>query len=196
MRGGKKAAQLIRSWGHFSKVVDIPPLFTGQSWTTTSIQPLPSWIGISRMASKSYDLAHYHSAVLVSYLATPNTGAQTIIYTPHGIPSSSLSLEQLTSSGITSVTALLHGLDEVWNPWWLGGKLNLGAQNGLEAVRKTKAKYWIGTHDEVKKGGGFVARVLKRRIWGVEDIMKLDGGNGEMEVRYVNLGSGETLEMA
>ena len=64
-------------------------------------------------------------------------------------------------------------------------KADAGTQNGLEAVRKTKAKYWIGTHDEVKKGGGFVAWVLKRRIWGVEDIMKLDGGNGEMEVRYV-----------
>jgi len=173
----------------------MPALFAGQSWATTSIRPLPSWLGISRIASKSFDLAYYHSAVLITYLATPKSDAQAIIYTPHGIPSPSLSLEQLTSSGITSVTALLHGLHEVWNPWWLGGKLNLGAQNGLDAVRKTKAKYWIGTHDEVKKGGGFVAWVLKRRIWAVEDVVKGDGEKGEIELRYVALGSGETLNL-
>ena len=51
------------------------------------------------MASKSFDLAYYHSAVLVSYLATPNTAAQTIIYTPHGIPSPSLSLNSLRLRG-------------------------------------------------------------------------------------------------
>jgi hypothetical protein len=71
----------------------------------------------------------------------------------------------------------------------------LGAQNGLDAVRKTKAKYWIGTHDEVKKGGGFVAWVLKRRIWGVEDVIKGNGEKAEMGVRYVALGSGESLNL-
>ena len=62
-------------------------------------------------------------------------------------------------------------------------------------MRKTKAKYWIGTHDEVKKGGGFVAWVLKRRIWAVEDVVKGDGEKGEIELRYVALGSGETLNL-
>jgi hypothetical protein len=153
-------------------------------------------------------LAYYHSAVLITYLPHASEGANTIIYTPHGIPSPSLSLEQLNDSGITSVTALLHGLHEVWNSRWLGGKLNLGAQNGLEAVRKIKAKYWVGTHDEIKKGGGFVAWVLKRRIWGVEEAMRREGievekgGNdnvamkkGEMSVKYVTLDSGESIEL-
>jgi hypothetical protein len=194
----QKAAQLIRSWSHFDKVVDIPALLVGQSWTTTSIRPLPPWLGISRIASKSFDPAYYHSAILITYLPTPNAGAQAIIYTPRGIPSSSLSLEQFTSSGIDGVTALLHGLHELWNPWWLGGKLNLGGQNGLQVVRQTGAKYWIGTHDEVKKGGGFVAWVLKRRIWGVDEVMKREGmvDNGEMSLKHVTLESGDSIELA
>lgn len=150
------------------------------------------------MASKSFDLAYYHSAILITYLPAPNAGAQAIIYTPHGIPSPSLSLQHLMSSGIEGVIALLHGLHEIWNPWWLGGKLNLGGQNGLRAVQQTRAKYWIGTHDEVKKGGGFVAWVLKRRIWGVDEVMKREGmgDDGEMNLKHVNIGSGESIELA
>jgi hypothetical protein len=148
-------------------------------------------------------LAYYHSAVLISYLPEPSTKtAHAIIYTPHGIPSPSLSLATLQESDIDQVTALLHGLHEVWNPWWLGGKLNLGAHNGLAAVRNTGTRYWIGTHDEVKRGGGFVAWVLNRRIWNVEDAIKRelgsvnDMGKGDQEdVRYVTLASGESLTL-
>jgi len=192
----QKAAQVIRSWHHFAKVIDIPALLAGQSWTTTSIRPLPRWLGISRLAAKSFDLAYYHSAILITYLAS--TEAQAIIYTPHGIPSPSVSLEQLKSSGLARVTALLHGLHEVWNPWWLGGKLNLGGQNGLETVQRTGAKYWIGTHDEVKKGAGFVAWVLKRRIWGVDEILKRAGlvdEDDNLGIRHVTLESGESIAL-
>lgn len=148
-------------------------------------------------------MAYYHSAVLVSYLrGTGTKAAHAIIYTPHGIPSTSLSLATLQESNIAQVTALLHGLHEVWNPWWLGGKLNLGAHNGLAAVRNTGARYWIGTHDEVKRGGGFVAWVLNRKIWNLEDAIKReigsvnDPGEGNQEdVRYVTLASGESLTL-
>ena len=200
----QKAAQLIRSWHHFIKVIDVPALLAGQSWTTTSIRPLPRWLGISRLSAKSFDLAYYHSAILITFLPSATAEAQAVIYTPHGIPSPSLSLEQLKTSGLAGVIALLHGLHEIWNPWWLGGKLNLGGQNGLETVQRTGAKYWIGTHDEVKKGGGFVAWVLKRRIWGVDDILKRAGlvddaddgdGDSEMGIRHVTLESGESIEL-
>lgn len=144
-------------------------------------------------------MAFYHSALLITYLSSAEVGAQTIIYTPHGIPAPSLSLEQLKSSGLSGVTAILHGLVEVWNPWWLGGKLNLGGQNGLETVQRTGAKYWIGTHDEVKRGAGLVAWVLKRRIWGVDEVLKraglVDEGD-EMGIRHHTLQSGESLELA
>jgi len=67
---------------------------------------------------------------------------------------------------------LLNGLHEVWN--W--GRLNLGAHNGLQTVGNTRAKYWIGTQDEVKKGCGFVALVFKRRVWVLEEAIKRKPG--------------------
>lgn len=67
---------------------------------------------------------------------------------------------------------LQHGLHEVTNPKLLGGTLNLGGRNGLQVAHTLKAKYWIGTHDEVKKASGFVSKVLKRRIWTVEEALR------------------------
>jgi hypothetical protein len=97
--------------------------------------------------------------------------------------------------------ALLHGLHEIWNPWWLGGQLNLGGQNGIQAARNLGVRYWIGTHDEVKRGGGFVAKVLKRRIWGAEEVLEGMYGSHEEQVDgakriyHIALGSGESLDL-
>lgn len=44
--------------------------------------------------------------------------------------------------------------------------------NGVRAQRMLKARYWVATHDEVKKGGGFVSWFLKRRVWTVEDALR------------------------
>jgi len=78
---------LVRSWRHFATVIEISLLLDGKSWTETSISPLRSWIGVSRLVSKSFDIAHYHSAILIAYAESVNSGqpARGIIYTPHGI---------------------------------------------------------------------------------------------------------------
>lgn len=66
-------------------------------------------------------------------------------------------------------------------------------------MQRSGAKYWIGRHDEVKRGGGLLAWVLKRRIWGVDEILKraglIDEGD-EMCIRHHTLQSGESLELA
>jgi hypothetical protein len=48
---------------------------------------------------------------------------------------------------------------------------NLGAHNGLKAQRILNAKYWIGTHDEVKTGGGLVSWFLQRDVISVKDAL-------------------------
>jgi hypothetical protein len=40
------------------------------------------------------------------------------------------------------------------------------------AQRILRAKYWVATHDEIKKGGGLIAWFLRRKIWTLEDALK------------------------
>lgn len=38
--------------------------------------------------------------------------------------------------------------------------------------RLTKAKYWVGKHDEVKRGGGLVSWFLKRQAYSVKEALE------------------------
>jgi hypothetical protein len=80
--------------------------------------------------------------------------------------------------------------------------LNLGALNAVRAVRATKAKYWIGTHDEVKKGSGIVSYVLRRKAWTVREALDAEkkkypetSTGWDCPLKYVALGSGESLRL-
>lgn len=100
--------------------------------------------------------------------------------------------------------AFLHGLHDVSIS--AAQQLNLGAKNGVLAQRILRAKYWVATHDEVKKGGGFISWFLKRKVWTVEDALREArseetggyGGSGwgvdEFEdVRFKDMGNGESM---
>jgi hypothetical protein len=55
----------------------------------------------------------------------------------------------------------------------------LGARNWVTVVRNTRARYWIGTHDAVNTGEGFVGWVLKRRAWAVKEVMNSEKVGGK-----------------
>ncbi|ETN42880.1 uncharacterized protein HMPREF1541_02038 [Cyphellophora europaea CBS 101466] len=202
-----KAAQLVRSWSHFDTVVDVPPLTATTDWRNTSNPPLPSWLGISRLTTEGNSL-YYHSALIfciakasLSALPTPeldNTAAEAVIYTPHGVESGTFS--QLSSARPTIETlALLHGLHDV--SITLSKQLNLGAHNAFRAQKLLKPKYWVGTHDEVKRGLGLIGPLLRRKAWTIEDAVRQaaeeEGGAGEGEkLPWVELGNGESLVLA
>lgn len=94
--------------------------------------------------------------------------AEAIVYTPHGINNEDLSIIPTASPPIRTL-AFLHGLHDIK----IGSaqQLNLGAHNGLKAQRILNARYWIGTHDEVKTGGGLVAWFLKRKVISLKDAL-------------------------
>lgn len=166
----QKAANLIRSWNHFLVVRDTPPFSQkNPDWRNTSVDPLPLWLGVSRLVTDA-DALYYHSAVLITFNVDANrrggklTGidaAEAVIYTPHGIRADDLRHLPLAQPPLT-VLALLHGLHDISIS--ITKQLNLGAYNGLRAQRMCNAKYWVGTHDEVKKGGGIIAPFLRRKI--------------------------------
>ena len=205
----KLAADLIRSWKYFNVVQEIPGFSANNSdWRNTSLQPLPSWLGISRIVTES-DALYYHSAILVtfdqystSFREPPeeSTPAEAIIYTPHGIHAHRLN--HLTSAFPPLKTlALLHGLHDIRISV---KQLNLGAHNGLQVQRICQAKYWVSTHDEVKKGTGFITRFLHRNVLTLQEALyeerkakgEIHNGSKLVDMRDVtfsDLASGESL---
>ncbi|KAG4424195.1 hypothetical protein IFR04_002599 [Cadophora malorum] len=197
-----KAASAIRSWKHFDFVGEIPRF--GGDWRESSVNPLPEWVGISRVAYAGQDLLYYHSAVMVTFpssdgLEGENGQAEAVIYTPHGILPANLAPVAKASPAIRTL-ALLHGLQDIS----LGAQLNMGAHNGLKVQRLLGAKYWVGTHDEVKRGGGIVSWFLDRKTISLKeaiekekeergDEMKGSAVEGLKEVRFEDLGNGESL---
>jgi hypothetical protein len=85
---------------------------------------------------------------------------------------------------------LIHGLHDVSISW--GQQLNLGAKNAVKAMEVLKAKYWVGTHDEVKRGGGLVSWVLNRKVMGWKDAVQEVLGDEGTNMKFEELGNGES----
>jgi len=186
-----KAAQLIQSWKHFRLVLDAPN-FSGEQpdWKASSLPPLPEWLAIGKLVNEQ-DALYYHSAILITFdckdkprrkwsarysngdlndLPPSDDSAEAVIYTPHGIDAAALEVLPRAKPRIEAL-ALLHGLHDVAIS---RQQLNMGAHNGLKAQRLLRAKYWFGTHDEVKNGSGLVGWFLKRKVISLEDALKLE----------------------
>lgn len=206
----EKAAKLITSWYHF-KAVQTIPLFTARDvdWRRTSTDPLPSWIGISRICSKS-DPINLHAALLITFNLGVNPHSEyakcdmeegeAIIYSPHGTSAERFGLLHSARPPVSAL-ALLHGLDEVSiGPF---RAVNLGAHNGLKAQRISQSKYWVLTHDEVRTEKGLIASFIKRKAIDLEEVMKKEKEEAEGDhhsatsqggkVTFAKLLSGESI---
>lgn len=206
----EKAAKLITSWNHFTAVQTIP-LFTARDvdWRKTSIDPLPPWIGISRIRSKS-DPINLHAALLIAfnlgvsprseYAKCDMDEGEAILYSPHGTPAEGFGLLQSAMPPVRAL-ALLHGLDEVSiGPFQA---VNLGGHNGLKAQRISQSKYWVLTHDEVRIEKGLIASFIKRKAINLEEAMRKEKEEAEGghlpatslggKVTFAGLLSGESI---
>jgi hypothetical protein len=205
------AARTIGSWKYFKNIHEIPHLDAlSGNWSDMKQLALPGGIHIFRIISDDQkEFANYHAAIVIVFPCS--SGREAIIYTPHGTHSASLQRLSRLKPPITPL-ALLHGLHEVTNPWYLGGKLNLGAHNAYKAIQLLNPgpSYWITTHDEVKKGAGFVSKVIDRKQWSFDDAVSGNAKPGinhspdtfegrrlinGQEVQFVALGSGDSLKL-
>ncbi|KAL8871601.1 MAG: hypothetical protein Q9174_002603 [Haloplaca sp. 1 TL-2023] len=163
---------------------------------------MPPWLGISRITTNR-DSLYFHSAILITFDIAPKSEdrlGEAIVYTPHGINADDLKMLAMASPRISTL-ALLHGLHDIKLSV---RQLNLGAHNALRAQRISGSRYWVSTHDEIKKAGGLVSRFLKRKIWTIEDVLqeeKKEAGGVAIEdplaalrdIHFANLDSGESL---
>jgi hypothetical protein len=151
-----KAAGLIRDFDHFDRVVDIEP----SPSRPAAEAALPPWLNITRI-QKPDDALYYHSAVVISFKDEANNTEECVIYTPHGVAPEAIALLKEHNPKLQPL-CLIHGLHDVWLT--MTQQLNLGGHNGLQVQRVYKSKYWVGTHDEIKIGGGLVAWFLNRKV--------------------------------
>lgn len=188
----EKAADLIRSWKHFETVMTTPGFGpTTKNWRDALVDSsgkVPLWLGIGRVTSQGNAL-YYHSAVMIVFdLSSTLSAPEAVIYSPHGIKGPDLAHVQ--DSGIKTL-ALLHGLHDV--RIWMTAQLNLGALNGVQAARASGARYWIATHDEAKKGGGFISMLLRRKTYSMKDAVEPDKQQDAAGYEFFELGSGDGM---
>jgi hypothetical protein len=196
-----KAAELIASWGHFDTVVNMGSFTKGIDWHTTSNKSLPPWLGVARLITEGNAL-YYHSAI-VFCVGKPeaDSTAEAIIYTPHGVEADTFAAIASAHPPVQTL-AFMHGLHDV--SITLTKQLNLGAHNGLKAQSLLKARYWVGTHDEVKKGAGLIGPLLRRKQHTIEDALaqamktapKGTAKQTTADVSWLELGNGESLVLA
>ncbi|EXJ83689.1 hypothetical protein A1O1_07313 [Capronia coronata CBS 617.96] len=166
----QKAARLIQGWHYFDAVLEMTTLTKGVDWRKTSLAPLPDWVGIGRLITEC-DSLHLHSAVVicVRQRQSPIDAAETVVYSPHGVEASTLSVFDGASPPLTAL-AFLHGLHDVSLAW--SKQLNLGALNAVRAQKLLRAKYWVATHDEEKLGSGLIAPLLRRKVVTVAEAVQ------------------------
>ncbi|KAI1828534.1 hypothetical protein F4861DRAFT_534957 [Xylaria intraflava] len=96
-----------------------------------------------------------------------------LIFSPHGIPYSHLTsyvTSHLVSEAALPLTALLHCMDAIRNPWWLGGNICAGVPSGAEIASNLGARLWISAHDGEKDVRGLATGLLKTRRWDANEI--------------------------
>ncbi|KAJ7890708.1 hypothetical protein B0H13DRAFT_1887470 [Mycena leptocephala] len=104
--------------------------------------------GIGRVVTAG-NAIFYHSFLVILFTQGDDSTLATVIYSPHsrqGNPH---------ARAAPRLARRAHLADQA---------ANLGALNALEAVGASGARYWIATHDEVKRGGGFIALLLDTRL--------------------------------
>ncbi|KAI1345289.1 hypothetical protein F5Y15DRAFT_23165 [Xylariaceae sp. FL0016] len=96
-----------------------------------------------------------------------------LIFSPHGLSYANLAsyaTSHLVSEAALPLTALLHCMDRINNPWWLGGNICAGVPYGAEIASMLGAKVWVSAHDGDKDVRGLATGMLKTRKWKREEI--------------------------
>ncbi|TLS29629.1 hypothetical protein PpBr36_00413 [Pyricularia pennisetigena] len=140
--------------------------------TPFGLPPTPTSLRSSRSTS-SLQLSRQLSRLSTAATQTPRS--LSLLYSPHGISTTSLSsyvTSHLVAEAALPLTALLHCFDAVSNPWWLGGNILLGAPAGLETATALRARAWVSAHDGEKELRGIATALLKTKHYRRENIVE------------------------
>jgi hypothetical protein len=216
----RAAAKKIKSWNFFAEdsIHNISPYnpkiketlitITLPAYTSTSS---PGELTIAHLPTK-HDLAKVHDAIAITYrppstiFSTPSqtststsTPTLSLLYTPHGIPPSTLRpylLNHLEPLNALPLTALLHAFSHERNPSCLGGSVVRGAPGGLKLLKELEGRVgvWISAHDAPLERKGWSVTWLKSRLLGASEVEKWVREEG-WETRCEEVGAGEVVRL-
>ncbi|KAJ4422802.1 hypothetical protein N0V82_002581 [Gnomoniopsis sp. IMI 355080] len=187
-------APSTRGGGPGQPVVLATPPATPVSPTSTlrSVRSLSTLTTLTPTLTNASTLAaaHHHH----HHLSAQRT--LSLLFSPHGMsfagPLSLYATTHLVNEAALPLTALLHCIDSVSNPWWLGGNVLLGAPAGREIARRLGARVWVSCHDGAKEVSGLATGWLRTRRWEREDVQK--GVCEEEEHEVVRAEKGEVAQ--
>lgn len=118
-----------------------------------------------------------------------------VIFSPHGIPYRDIepyATSHLLAEAALPLTVLLHSFDTVSRPWWLGGTLTSGFEDGQEIIAKLGARVWISACDAEENTSGLTRRFTRRRRYTRDQVRQLVHGamNTHHETRSEGPGPG------
>ncbi|CAJ2501456.1 Uu.00g043090.m01.CDS01 [Anthostomella pinea] len=117
--------------------------------------------------------ASSNSVTQLTGSATEASRPISLLFSPHGISYPNLVTyvtSHLVSEAALPLTALLHCMDSINNPWWLGGNVCAGAPTGAEIAARLGARIWVSAHDGEKDVRGLGTGMLKTRRWKHEEV--------------------------
>lgn len=93
-----------------------------------------------------------------------------LAYSPHLIP---YATHHLVQHAALPLSTLIHGIDRVDNPWYMGGNVNGGILSGMEIAKNLMARHWIGAHDEEKENSGLSVMKTRFKKFALDEVREL-----------------------
>lgn len=142
---------------------------------------LRAWVELEYIPARwLWEMPNLHSAIGIKYFFTEvpsSTKMISVLFTPHGLPISSLRpwLSRLPGKR-PQLSLLLHPLTHVHS--YMGGEISCGFPAGKDICKVVNVGVWVSTHDEEKLVEGFVASRITMTKWNrqkAEEDLSADG---------------------
>ncbi|KAI1368589.1 hypothetical protein F5Y08DRAFT_295290 [Xylaria arbuscula] len=177
--GAQTTPQITAPTGHTFLLPPTPPISPISPLSPTSLRSIRSASTLIASPTHSLYSPHFRPATSSqNWAALPpspysHSRPISLIFSPHGIQYDHLAAyatSHLVAEAALPLTALLHCMESIDNPWWLGGNICTGVPSGAEIASKLEARVWISAHDGEKDVRGLATGMLRTRRWKDEEI--------------------------
>ncbi|KAI8964938.1 hypothetical protein F5Y11DRAFT_314914 [Daldinia sp. FL1419] len=137
--------------------------------SASTLIPSPARSDANPSFPRSVSQNHIRPATSVTGMVRPIS----VLFSPHGISYNYIVpyvTSHLVAEAALPLTALLHCMDSISNPWWLGGNICAGVPAGAEIATRLGARVWLSAHDGEKDVRGLATGLLKTKRWRREEV--------------------------